>query len=148
MRVHLPWPQRLKMLSSAALGIYYLHSLQPPIVHRKIKPSNLLVDENMNIKIADYGFPRINEENSSRCAAPYWTGKLLRRYDLCLIALTDLKSFDLFISRSAGGYTGQNVVHEERCILVQCGYVGSAHSQAAIPRQQLRAYPDQRTRRP
>ncbi len=39
----LPWMQRLRMLNSAALGINYLHTLNPVIIHRDLKPSNLLV---------------------------------------------------------------------------------------------------------
>jgi serine/threonine protein kinase len=31
------------MLRNAAVGINYLHSLQPRIIHRDLKPSNLLV---------------------------------------------------------------------------------------------------------
>jgi serine/threonine protein kinase len=74
--VKLPWAQKLKLLHSAALGINYLHSLQPVIVHRDLKPSNLLVDENMNVKVADFGFARIKEENATmtRCGTPCWTG--------------------------------------------------------------------------
>ncbi len=41
--VKLPWMQRLRMLKSAALGINYLHTLNPVIIHRDLKPSNLLV---------------------------------------------------------------------------------------------------------
>jgi serine/threonine protein kinase len=73
--VKMPWKQRLSMLRSAALGINYLHSLEPVIVHRDIKPSNLLVDENWNVKVADFGFARIKEENATmtRCGTPCWT---------------------------------------------------------------------------
>ncbi len=39
----LAWIQRLRMLRSAALGINYLHSLSPTIIHRDLKSSNLLV---------------------------------------------------------------------------------------------------------
>lgn len=75
--VKLPWLERLKILRSAALGINYLHSLNPVIVHRDLKPSNLLVDEAWNVKVADFGFARIKEENATmtRCGTPCWTGK-------------------------------------------------------------------------
>ncbi len=41
------------MLRSAALGINYLHSLDPTIIHRDIKPSNLLVDEPLLVQHLD-----------------------------------------------------------------------------------------------
>jgi serine/threonine protein kinase len=41
--IKLTWKQKMRMLRSAALGINYLHSLHPVIVHRDVKPSNLLV---------------------------------------------------------------------------------------------------------
>ncbi len=41
--VNLPWMQRLKMLKSVALGVNYLHTLNPIIIHGDLKPSNLLV---------------------------------------------------------------------------------------------------------
>jgi serine/threonine protein kinase len=73
--IKLTWQQKLGLLRSAALGINYLHSLQPVIVHRDLKPSNLLVDENWNVKVADFGFARIKEENATmtRCGTPCWT---------------------------------------------------------------------------
>ena len=71
------------MLRSAALGINYLHSLHPVIVHRDVKPSNLLVDENWNVKVADFGFARIKEENATmtRCGTPCWTAPEILRGD-------------------------------------------------------------------
>jgi serine/threonine protein kinase len=74
--VRLAWPRRLKLLRSAAVGLAYLHTREPVIVHRDVKPSNLLVDEEWNVKVADFGFARIKEENATmtRCGTPCWTG--------------------------------------------------------------------------
>jgi serine/threonine protein kinase len=41
--IKLPLEHKLKLLHSAALGIHYLHSLHPAIIHRDLKSSNLLV---------------------------------------------------------------------------------------------------------
>jgi serine/threonine protein kinase len=41
--IKLTWEHKLKLLHSAALGVHYLHSLQPAIIHRDLKPSNFLV---------------------------------------------------------------------------------------------------------
>jgi serine/threonine protein kinase len=77
--VKLEWKQRLRMLRSAALGVNYLHTLEPSaIIHRDLKSSNLLVDENWNVKVADFGFARLKEDNATmtRCGTPCWTGTL------------------------------------------------------------------------
>lgn len=73
--IKIPYAQRLRMLRSASLGLNYLHSLTPVIIHRDIKPSNLLVDEAWNVKVADFGFARVKEENATmtRCGTPAWT---------------------------------------------------------------------------
>nr|UMO78490.1 Serine/threonine protein kinase [Pandoravirus belohorizontensis] len=77
---------RLRMLRSAAKGVAYLHGLDPPIVHRDLKSGNLLVDQDYNVKVADFGLARIKEENATmtRCGTPCWTApEVIRgeRYD-------------------------------------------------------------------
>jgi serine/threonine protein kinase len=50
-----PWKQRLLFLADAASGMYYLHSQGPPVLHRDIKPGNVLVTEQLHALIADFG---------------------------------------------------------------------------------------------
>lgn len=50
------------MWSQAARGMLYLHSHQPPICHRDLKSSNLVVDDHWVVKVTDFGMSRIIPE--------------------------------------------------------------------------------------
>eukprot|EP00005_Dracoamoeba_jomungandri_P009101 CAMPEP_0174267682 /NCGR_PEP_ID=MMETSP0439-20130205/34525_1 /TAXON_ID=0 /ORGANISM="Stereomyxa ramosa, Strain Chinc5" /LENGTH=289 /DNA_ID=CAMNT_0015355315 /DNA_START=13 /DNA_END=879 /DNA_ORIENTATION=- len=54
--------QTLRLLQDIAKGIQWLHSLDPPILHRDIKPGNVLVDKHLNIKLIDFGLSCIKEK--------------------------------------------------------------------------------------
>lgn len=56
----LSWADRFKILLGTANGLAHLHhSFRPPIIHYNIKPSNILLDENLNPKISDFGLARL-----------------------------------------------------------------------------------------
>ncbi len=44
-----------KFLRQTASGLAYLHSCKPPIIHQDIKPGNILIDDNGNYRISDFG---------------------------------------------------------------------------------------------
>ncbi|VVB11993.1 unnamed protein product [Arabis nemorensis] len=50
--------RRLRMALDVARGMNYLHRRNPPIVHRDLKSSNLLVDKNWNVKVGDFGLSK------------------------------------------------------------------------------------------
>ena len=57
--VRLDWRRRLRVVLGAAKGVAYLHELaDPPIVHRDIKSSNVLLDERLNAKVSDFGLSK------------------------------------------------------------------------------------------
>ncbi|KAL1171635.1 hypothetical protein V6Z11_A05G295300 [Gossypium hirsutum] len=60
----LNWYQRYKIALGAAKGISYLHhDCSPPIIHRDIKSCNILLDDNYEPKIADFGVAKIAEKS-------------------------------------------------------------------------------------
>lgn len=56
----LEWPARVKIAAGSARGIAYLHEdCQPRIIHRDIKSSNILLDNNFEALVADFGLARL-----------------------------------------------------------------------------------------
>ncbi|KAK8469755.1 hypothetical protein PHAVU_005G164700 [Phaseolus vulgaris] len=66
-REPLSWRQRIQIALDAAQGIEYLHhGCKPPIVHRDIKTANILLNEKLQAKVADFGFSKLfSAENES-----------------------------------------------------------------------------------
>ena len=63
-----------KIAEGMALGLNYLHNHTPPIIHRDMKSPNVLLDDNWNAKIADFGLSRIKEEGKvmTSVGSPLW----------------------------------------------------------------------------
>eukprot|EP00253_Pinus_taeda_P003830 PITA_03830 len=55
----LPWTTRLKIATQTAETLAFLHALDPPILHRDVKASNILLDENSDMKLCDFGLCRV-----------------------------------------------------------------------------------------
>ncbi|KAK1280992.1 U-box domain-containing protein 34 [Acorus gramineus] len=56
----LSWQLRFKIAAEIATGLLFLHQTKPePLVHRDLKPGNILLDHNYVSKIADVGLARL-----------------------------------------------------------------------------------------
>jgi serine/threonine protein kinase len=55
----LDWDTRMKIALDAARGLAYLHEdSQPSVIHRDFKASNILLENNFNAKVADFGLAK------------------------------------------------------------------------------------------
>ncbi|XP_071376091.1 receptor-interacting serine/threonine-protein kinase 3-like isoform X2 [Centroberyx affinis] len=66
-----PWPLAFRLAHQVALGMNFLHKLTPALLHKDLKPSNVLLDEDLNVKLTDFGLSRVSTSdlNSSRFTA-------------------------------------------------------------------------------
>ncbi|XP_017512985.1 receptor-interacting serine/threonine-protein kinase 2 isoform X1 [Manis javanica] len=65
------WPLRFRILYEIALGVNYLHNMNPPLLHHDLKTQNILLDDEFHVKIADFGLSKwrlmsISQSRSSR----------------------------------------------------------------------------------
>ncbi|KAG2724423.1 hypothetical protein I3760_01G015300 [Carya illinoinensis] len=62
----LTWEIRMNIIRGTAKGLTYLHEgLEPKVVHRDIKSSNILVDKQWNPKVSDFGLAKLLGSESS-----------------------------------------------------------------------------------
>ena len=60
------WELRKNVLTGVARGLAFLHEeVNPHIVHRDIKDSNILLDRNFTPRVSDFGFAKLLRDDKS-----------------------------------------------------------------------------------
>lgn len=72
--ISIDWGLKLQLAIDAARGMAYLHSRNPVIIHRDLKTDNLLVDDNWQVKVADFGLATVKSKTFAKtmCGTTGW----------------------------------------------------------------------------
>jgi len=74
----IPLYVRMRWAKDASLGMNWLHQSNPVFIHRDLKSSNLLIDENGRVKVCDFGLSEVKmtgqmlQDTDSAKGTPLW----------------------------------------------------------------------------
>ncbi|KAK9283888.1 hypothetical protein L1049_012143 [Liquidambar formosana] len=117
----LDWEVRRKIIVGMANGLEYLHThCNPNIIHFDIKPQNILLDENFDVKISDFGLAKLIDGNQSQVLTRimgtlgYQAPELIRGRHVSVKA--DVYSFGIVILEIICGRKNLSSMHENDLI--------------------------------
>ncbi|CAI0605305.1 unnamed protein product [Linum tenue] len=134
-RIQLSWPHRKRILLDVAKGLAYLHhGIKPAIYHRDIKANNILLDNEMKAKVADFGLAKQSLEGQShvttRVAGTH--GYLAPEYALYgqLTEKSDVYSFGVVILEVISGSSSFLLITDWAWMLLKSGKVEEIYDEA------------------
>ncbi|KAG8656200.1 hypothetical protein MANES_04G105400v8 [Manihot esculenta] len=115
----LTWHLRMKIAVDVARGLQYLHEhCNPPVVHRDIKSSNILLDSNFNAKLSDFGLAVTSGIKAKNIKLSGTLGYVAPEYLLQgkLTDKSDVYAFGVVLLELLIGRKPVEMISEEQCL--------------------------------